>query len=104
MMTRADMLLEPVARTASIVEIGPSYNPIAPKRQGWNTKTIDVATKSELIDKYRSLDVALLDNIEEVDFVWCDGALIDVVPPEYHGTFDAFVASHVIEHQPDVVA
>jgi SAM-dependent methyltransferase len=103
MATREDILLEPVARTASIVEIGASYNPIAPKRQGWNTKTVDIGTKSELIEKYRSNGVDL-DNIEEVDFVWRDGPLIDAVPHEYHGIFDAFVASHVIEHQPDIVA
>jgi hypothetical protein len=57
-----------------------------------------------LIEKYRGhVGADLLENIEEVDFIWRDGALIDVVPSEYHGTFDAFIASHVIEHQPDIV-
>jgi SAM-dependent methyltransferase len=102
MTTREDILLEPVDRTASIVEIGASLSPIAPKRDGWNTKTIDVGTKSELIEKYRGH--VGVDNIEEVDFVCRDGPLIDSVPMEYHGTFDAFIASHVIEHQPDILA
>jgi hypothetical protein len=101
MTTRADILLESVARTASIIEIGASFNPIAPKTQGWNTKIIDVGTKSELTEKYRGTSGVDVANIEEVDFVWRDGPLIDAVPLEHHGTFDAFIASHVIEHQPD---
>jgi hypothetical protein len=106
MLTRAD-LLEPIRRTASIIEIGASYNPVAPKSKGWNTKTIDVATKSELIEKYRhqnGRDGVDIDCIEEVDFVWRDGPLSAAVPPELHGTFDAFIACHVIEHAPDIVA
>ena len=101
---RADLLLEPISRTASIVEIGAGYNPIAPKIMGWNTKTIDVATKSELIEKYRGHPGVNLDCIEEVDFLWQDGPLSTAVPSELHGSFDAFIASHVIEHAPDIVA
>lgn len=106
MTTRADVLLQSVPRTASIIEVGASYNPVAPKKQGWKSKTIDVGTRSEIIKKYGDLGLegALLENIEEVDFVWRDGALIDAVPSQLHGTFDAFIASHVIEHQPDLVA
>jgi SAM-dependent methyltransferase len=44
------------------------------------------------------------DLIEPVDFVWTGGALSDPVPTEHRGTFDAFIASHVIEHTPDLVA
>ena len=42
--TRDQILLAPVARGAHIIEIGPSYNPIAPKAAGWNTKTLDHTT------------------------------------------------------------
>ena len=94
MNARADMLLEPIGRTASIIEIGPSINPIAPKAKGWNAKTIDVATKSQLIEKYKDQQGVDLNNIEEVDFLWRDGPLCTAVPPELHGTFDAFIASH----------
>jgi SAM-dependent methyltransferase len=45
-----------------------------------------------------------VDRIEEVDFVWRDGPLSGAVPSELHGTFDAFIASHVIEHAPDLLA
>jgi tetratricopeptide (TPR) repeat protein/SAM-dependent methyltransferase len=102
MLARADILLEPIDRTASIVEIGPSYYPIAPKVKGWNTKIIDVATKYELIEKYRheGVDVGC---IEDVDFIWRNGPLSAAVPSDIHGSFDAFIASHVIEHAVDIV-
>jgi hypothetical protein len=44
-----------------------------------------------------------VNRIEEVDFVWTGGPLADAVPKDLHGTFDALIASHVIEHIPDVV-
>jgi 2-polyprenyl-3-methyl-5-hydroxy-6-metoxy-1,4-benzoquinol methylase len=101
--TRTETLRGPIGRTASIVEVGASFNPIAAKSEGWNTKTIDVATRSELIDKYRGQPGVDVDRIEEVDFVWRDGPLSTAVPPSLHGTFDAFIASHVIEHSPDLL-
>jgi hypothetical protein len=103
MTTRTEILLGPMSRTAFIVEVGASFNPIAPKHEGWNTKTIDAATRSELIDKYRGHPGVDVDRIEEADFVWRDGPLSSAVPSELHGTFDAFIASHVIEHSPDLL-
>ena len=41
--------------------------------------------------------------IEPVDFVWNEEALSDSIPAEHHGTFDVFLASHVIEHIPDLI-
>jgi SAM-dependent methyltransferase len=105
MTTRSEILLASISRDALIAEVGACFNPIAPKHEGWNTKTIDVGTKSELIDKFRGhLPDADIDRIEEVDFVWRDGPLSSAVPSELHGTFDVFVASHVIEHSPDLLA
>jgi SAM-dependent methyltransferase len=87
-----------------IAEVGASFSPIAPKNEGWNSKTIDVGSRSELIDIYRGQPGVDVDRIEEVDFVWSDGPLSGAVPSELHGTFDAFIASHVIEHSPDLLA
>ena len=52
------------------LEIGPSHNPIAPKKDGYNVHIIDHACREDLIAKYKNQQVNL-DNIEEVDFVWC---------------------------------
>jgi hypothetical protein len=80
MTTRSEILLASISRDALIAEVGASFNPIAPKHEGWNTKTIDVGTQSELIDKYRGhLPDTDIDRIEEVDFVWRDGPLSGAV-------------------------
>jgi 2-polyprenyl-3-methyl-5-hydroxy-6-metoxy-1,4-benzoquinol methylase len=102
MATRVEILMKPVPRNASIVEIGPLVSPIAGRRQGWNTKIIDVAPKAELMKVYP--DLPGVETIDEVDFIWHGGSLVEAVPSEYHGTFDAFIASHVIEHQPDLLS
>jgi SAM-dependent methyltransferase len=102
-MDRAQRLLRSLTKDARLVEVGPSFNPLAPKRDGWNTFVIDHATRSDLVAKYsvhRGVDTS---RIEEVDFVWHGGSLADAVPTDQHGTFDAFIASHVIEHTTDVV-
>ena len=44
-----------------------------------------------------------MNKIEEVDFVWTGGSLADAVPEPLHSTFDALIASHVIEHTPDMI-
>jgi SAM-dependent methyltransferase len=102
--SRAEILLESIPRTARIIEIGPSFSPIAPKADGWRTHTLDHATRGALVEKYKGHPGVDVTRIEEVDFVWNGGPFIDAVSREFHGTFDAFIASHVIEHTPDFIA
>ncbi|HEV2740824.1 MAG TPA: glycosyltransferase, partial [Candidatus Elarobacter sp.] len=101
---RARVLLEGVDRAARILEVGPSYSPIAPKADGWMTTIVDHTTRTNLVEKYRHERDVWVDRIEDVDFVWSDGSIADAVPAALHGTFDVVVASHVIEHVPDVIA
>lgn len=101
-MNRIDRLRQGVDRTARILEIGPGYNPVAPKSDGWNTHVVDHATRDQLRRKYSSAAVDL-DAFEEVDTVWNGGALHEAVPAELLGSFDIIIASHVIEHMPDLV-
>jgi SAM-dependent methyltransferase len=100
--SRSALIMATLDRSMSIVEIGPSYNPIVPKSEGWHTTIVDHASRTELQALYTQHNVAT-DRIEEVDIVWSGGALADAFPTEALGTFDAVVASHVIEHSPDVV-
>jgi glycosyltransferase involved in cell wall biosynthesis/SAM-dependent methyltransferase len=102
-MSRAEILLAPLDRSARIIEIGPSYSPIAPKAEGWNTSTLDHTTRASLIEKYRGHPGVDIERIEEVDFIWTNGSVTDAVSSDLHGTFDAFIASHVIEHTPDLI-
>ena len=82
------------------LEIGPSHNPMAPKKAGYNVHVLDHATAEELRVKYTGHPVNL-DNIEEVDFVWRGEPLSQLVGREH--CYDWIVASHVIEHVTDVV-
>ena len=102
--SRTDTLLEGVSKDARIIEIGPSFNPVAPRSRGWNSFSLDHMTREGLAEKYADHPGVDVRMIEPVDFVWSGGALSDAVPPGQHGSFDVFLASHVIEHTPDLIA
>src|SRR4051812_34825559 len=104
MPTRSEILLAPVPRGGRVIEIGPSFNPLAPKAAGWDTRTLDHLTREGLVAKYTGHPGVDVSRIEDVDYVWSCGLLSDAVPQAMHGTFDAFIASHVIEHTPDLIA
>lgn len=100
---RRDQLLEAIPRTARFVEIGASFRPLVPKRDGWHTCVVDHDTRERLRAKYDRAAIEA-DSIEEVDVLWQGGPLHEAFPPDRLGTFDALVASHVLEHIPDLVA
>jgi len=99
---RASWLLGKATKRDRILELGPSYSPIAPKRGGWNTHIVDHTTTAEIQDKYRSMgvDIGL---IEPIDSVWAGGPLHASIPPGLCRGFDRLIASHVIEHIPDLI-
>jgi predicted SAM-dependent methyltransferase len=85
------------------LEVGPSHNPIAPKKLGYKTEIVDHLDKAGLIDKY-SGHVGLgvnIENIEEVDFIWKGEPLSELIGKTQH--YDWIIASHVIEHVPDLL-
>jgi predicted SAM-dependent methyltransferase len=83
------------------LEIGPSHNPIAPKKKGFNVHILDHASASELRKKYQGHGVNL-ENIEEVDFVWHGEPLHELIGKT--SCYDWIIASHVIEHIPDLIS
>ncbi|TZF91183.1 class I SAM-dependent methyltransferase [Cognatilysobacter lacus] len=90
-----------IDRAGRGLEIGPSHNPAAPKSAGYNVETVDHTDRAGLLEKYRS-DVGInLDNIEDVDHVWTGGSLCELVGAS--ASYDWIIASHVIEHMPDLV-
>ncbi|GGF74831.1 hypothetical protein GCM10007301_38370 [Azorhizobium oxalatiphilum] len=101
-MDRRALLLSGLGKTDKVMEIGASYNPLVPKAEGWNVFIADHDTRDGLLEKYGDHPGA--SRIEEVDYVWSDGDLSEAIPADQHGTFDAFIASHVIEHTTDVVS
>lgn len=90
-------MIDPAGRG---LEIGPSHNPVAPKSSGFQVHTVDHADQTGLIEKYRGHNVNLA-AIEPVDYVWTGGSLFDVIASE--GYYDWIIASHVIEHLPNLI-
>ena len=101
-MDRKDLILKHIDKNMVGIEIGPSYNPTCPKRDGWKVYTVDHAERDELIRKYEELPG--VSQIEEVDFVWRKGSLATLVKEGGIGQVDFIIASHVIEHTPCLVS
>ena len=100
---RADALRRFAAAEMPLMELGPSFAPIIPRREGWNTFIVDHLSREDLVAKYEGHDERL-DAIETVDAIWNAGALHEVVPADRHGGFGVIVASHVIEHIPNLLS
>jgi len=85
------------------LELGPSHNPTVRKSDGYPVEILDHATQAELRSKYveHGLDQDSLDAIEEVDYIWSGGSMLDAIPET--GVFHWIIAAHFIEHTVDIV-
>jgi SAM-dependent methyltransferase len=99
-MNRNEKLFAGIRKDGLGLEIGPSYNPVAPKRAGFRVETVDHLDRAGLVEKYRAHGVDV-DSIEEVDHVWQGEPLSQLIGES--ARYDWIIASHVIEHVPDVV-
>lgn len=98
--SRREILLANIDRNGLGLEIGPSHRPVAPRRDGFRVEILDHATREQLVAKYRA-DGVDIDAIEEVDHVW-DGRPYAELTGRPNG-YDWIIASHVIEHTPNLV-
>ena len=96
---RLDYLFGTTDLAGAVFEIGPSHNPLAPKRLGYNTTIVDHADQAALKEKYADAGVDL-DRIEPVDVVWSGQPVEELVQGR---RFDWVIASHVAEHAPDLI-
>lgn len=100
-MDRKQKALQHINPTGLGVEIGPSYNPLASKAEGYRVHVIDHASREELVAKYKNHQSVDINKIEEVDFVWRGESYLELTGnPKY---YDWIIASHVIEHAPDLI-
>ena len=83
------------------LEVGPSYNPLLPKKNGYNIETLDYLSREDLIEKYKNAPNVNVSNIENVDYVMGGKSLYETICKDGH--YDFIVASHVIEHTTDII-
>jgi hypothetical protein len=86
------------------LEIGPSFNPIVTKGSGARVEILDHATTEQIRAKYaadRNVTPAQLEQIEEIDYVSDGRSMVDLIGKRE--CYDYIVASHVIEHTPDMI-
>ena len=80
------------------LEVSPLHSPLL--RQGSTNFNIDVRTRDELV-KYYEMSDDMVASVPQVHFKWSGQPYIDVVGDL---CFKRIVASHVIEHVPDLLA
>lgn len=99
--SRNDKVFNSIKKKGLGLEIGPSHNPLAPKKKGFSVHILDHASAKDLRNKYRDHGVNI-ENIEEVDFVWKGEPLHELIGNTK--CYDWIIASHVIEHVPDFIS
>jgi hypothetical protein len=102
-LNRQEKVMAGLNREGLGLEIGPSHNPIAPKRDGYNVHILDHLDRDGLRNKYADHGQygVNIDKIEDVDFIWQGQPLSELIGKT--GCYDWIVASHVIEHVPDLI-
>jgi predicted SAM-dependent methyltransferase len=96
-----DKALAFIDRDGLGLEIGPSHSPIAPRRGGFSVEIIDYLDADTLRANFQDTEVDV-GQIEDVDFVWSGEPLRELVGGA--DRYDWIIASHVIEHLPDLLA
>lgn len=95
---RVRRVLAPVNILGAGLEIGPSYNPLLPKRSGARIEIIDHSSREGLVAKYRAMGVPheQIDRIEEVDYVSNGCGLVETIGRT--ALYDFIICSNVVEH------
>jgi hypothetical protein len=107
MIDRQKKLLEYISQQQRGIEIGPYFCPLTPKAQGWNALTVDIFSKTELLEKAKedpNVPAESLKNIEDVDIIG-PAQIVDelIYEKKLEDNFDFIVSSHNFEHIPNPV-
>src|SRR5580658_7325812 len=81
------------------VEIGALDKPLV-RRQDGEVIYVDHADRETLVEKYKADPNVNKDSLVHVDAIWGENTLADAVS---YRKVDYVVASHVIEHVPDLI-
>ncbi|CAE6800417.1 methyltransferase domain-containing protein [Paraburkholderia nemoris] len=106
-MDRRDAVLKFLTKDMRGLEIGPWFNPLAPKADGYNCLVLDVFDSDALRERARSVanvPMTLWDRIEDVDIVGSSTHIDELIHARGElGTFDYIVSSHNFEHLPNPI-
>ena len=100
-MNRKDKIIQHIDPNGKGLEIGPGYNPAAPKINGFDVESIDHMCREDLVEKYTGHPGVDTDKIEEVDFVWQGESYAELTGKQ--DFYDWIIASHLVEHTPDFI-
>ncbi len=107
-MDRLTILRNGIGKKSAVLEIGPYFNPIAPRRDGYRVTTIDVFDAAELRTRAAAdphLGPDRVPGIEAVDLVGsaCDLADLSIAAYGQDRKYDWILSSHNFEHLPDPI-
>jgi SAM-dependent methyltransferase len=106
-MDRRTELLKHITKEKEGIEIGPFFNPLVPRRDGFNSISLDVFTRDELRRRAINdpgIDSVKAENIESVDLLGPAQDIERRVNDKFgERKFDYIVSSHNIEHIPDPI-
>lgn len=99
---RVQLLTEGLSLNGTGLEIAPFYRPTLKKGQ-YHIYYTDYTTATELIRKHQHVPIAqqIAAETVEIDFIWHPG--YDLIKCARGMQFDYVIASHVIEHVPNVI-
>lgn len=104
---RLDEIRAYIGPGARGLEIGPWFNPICPKRDGYHTLVLDVFDQAELISRAQAdpgINDTMIECIEVVDIVGSVAEMDELLASRnLSGALDYVVSSHNFEHVPDPI-
>jgi SAM-dependent methyltransferase len=104
---RREQVLKHITKDQKGIEIGPWFNPLAPKREGYNCLSLDlfdIDTLKKNAERDPHVDNSRIACIESVDVIGSATEIYDVIAARGElSSFDYIISSHNFEHLPNPI-